>query len=553
MLSVRAIAIGIAVPMALGLVAPNAAVAATEAGESDAAQRAKSTAKVTLKGPKNDPISGRPFRVKGKAFDSQRAKVKKAKVQIQRKKGKNWKTIDTTKTNNKGRYRTKLSLPKKKNKVKLRAKLVRPQRVKGALSKTLRLVFRQPAVSLPSAPIAVRTASKALAVRLSWQAPVIQAGLTGYRIQSDSGSGWNDVVESTGNVDTSYDVAVTRGVSYQFRVAAINKNGQSLWSRVTVPDQAIDLIATLDIDDWIVDIEVMDSVIYAGVQGDNNYVAQIDPETLDIQRRLPVALADDEWISRFTADNGLFYMATSHPLSSPDDEPNPRLLVMDAASGQVTSATMLSESLTLLGDLHASNGKLYLSLFGAGSAPESKGRLVQIDPATGQELASVDESQFYGNLTTVGRFIYASAYLDEATHVTSVFDTETNALVKSIPAHIAGVAEDRVYLVESDNASSTIFVVDARNHTTLDTLSVDAIVSTVAVADGYLYLGVPDPSGNPEPGSAKFEVLIMERDSRQIVDTLVFDTVYGVVQNVGTAVIVAVFRSPGEANTYLIG
>jgi len=561
MLSVRVVAMGMAVPMALGLAAPNAALAAAEPGEVNASQRAKSAAKVTLKGPKNDPISGRSFRVKGKAFDSQRDKVTKAKVQIQHKKGKKWKTVVTTKTNKKGRYRSKLSLPNKKNKVKLRAKLVRPQRVKGAVSKTLRLAFRQPAVLLPSAPIAVRTASKALAVRLSWKAPEVQAGLTGYRIQSDSGSGWTDVVESTGNITTSYDVTVARGINYQFRVAAINENGQSPWSTVTAPDQAIDVIATLDIDDWIVGVAVMDGDIYAGVQDDNNdYVAQIDPVTFDIQRRLPVALADDEWILRFTADNGLFYFVTSHHSSSPDAEPDPRLLVMDAASGQVTSVTTLSQSLTLLGDLHASNGKLYLSLFGTGSSHGSTGRLVQIDPATGQELASVDEGQFYGNLTTVGRFIYASAHLDDSTHVTSVFDTETNALVKSIPVEFAGVSEDRVYLVESDTASSTIFVVDARDHTTLETLSVDAAVSSVAVADGYLYLGVADAdlgvagtSGNPEAGSAKSQVLIMERDSRQVVDKLVFDGLYGFVQNVGTAVIVGVFRGPGDADTYLIG
>ena len=555
MLSVRVVAIGIAVPMALGLVAPSAAFAAAEAGEGDVSQRAKSTAKVTLKGPKNDPISGRPFRVKGKAFDSQRDKVTRAKVRIQRKRGQKWKTVDTTKTNNNGRYRTKLSLSQKKSKVKLRAKLVRPQRVKGAVSKTLRLTFRQPAVLVPSAPLAVTTASKALAVRLTWQAPEVQAGLTGYRIQSDSGSGWTDVAASTGNVTTSYDVAVTRGVSYQFRVAAINQNGQSPWSTVSVPDQAIDVIATLNLDDWIVGVAVMDGDIYAGVHGDNdNYIAQIDPETFDIERRLPVALADNEWISRFTADNGWFYVVTSHHVTSPDaEQPDSRLLVMNAASSQVASVTTLSESLAQWGALQATNGKVYLSVLGAGGTPGSDGRLVQIDPATGQELASVDEGQFYWRLTTAGGYLYASADLDDLTHVTAIFDTETNALVKSIPANFAGVAGDRVYLVESDATSSTIFVVDARSHTTLETRSVDAIVASVAAADGYLYLGVIDPSGNPEAGTAKNQVLIMERDSGQIVDSLVFDGVFCVVQNVGAQVIVAVFRGPGDSDTYLIG
>ncbi len=144
-----------------GLIVPTTALAA-DAGRSLAAVDAgkRTGVKLTLKGPKADPVAGDAVTVKGKATVKKQP-VAKAKVKLLRKKGSKWVAVGKTTTNKKGKYRKSVALPNKRT-VDVRATLVKPTRVKGTGSSTLTVTFTQPAKApAPSSPVPTQTSSPA--------------------------------------------------------------------------------------------------------------------------------------------------------------------------------------------------------------------------------------------------------------------------------------------------------------------------------------------------------------------------------------------------------
>ena len=80
----------------------------------------------------------------------------------------------------------------------------------------------------PGAPTGMTATAGVEQATLSWAAPSSDGGaaITGYRIQANDGSGWDEVVADTGDTDTSRTVTgLTAGTGYAFRVAAINPVG----------------------------------------------------------------------------------------------------------------------------------------------------------------------------------------------------------------------------------------------------------------------------------------------------------------------------------------
>lgn len=95
-----------------------------------------------------------------------------------------------------------------------------------------------PAVSVPGAPTELAAAATSTTVaRLQWSAPASDGGaaITNYRIQysQDSGSTYTSLGDAEG---TSTDVIdLTPGVTYQFRVAAVNSVGVGTFSQPSAP------------------------------------------------------------------------------------------------------------------------------------------------------------------------------------------------------------------------------------------------------------------------------------------------------------------------------
>ena len=104
-----------------GLIVPATAALAADTDTSTAAVDAgkRPGVKLTLKGPKTDPVAGDAVTVKGKATVKKQP-VAKAKVKLLRKKGNKWVAVGKTTTNKKGKYRTQVTLPNKPT-VKVRA------------------------------------------------------------------------------------------------------------------------------------------------------------------------------------------------------------------------------------------------------------------------------------------------------------------------------------------------------------------------------------------------------------------------------------------------
>jgi Tol biopolymer transport system component len=248
---VLALGAGLVVPTSAALAADtDTATAAVDAGK-------RTGVKVTLKGPKTDPVAGDAVTVKGKAMVKKQP-VAKAKVKLLRKKGSKWVGVTKTKTNKKGKYRKQVTLPNKPS-VKLRAKLVKPTRVKGTVSKTLTVTFTQPVTAgnpAPTSPAPTQTSSPAPVITapdaptnvtaeagdrqadLSWTAPANNGGsaVTGYRVQINSGSGWSTTVANTGSAATNYVANdLLDFTTHRFRVAAINSAGLSDFSLESAP------------------------------------------------------------------------------------------------------------------------------------------------------------------------------------------------------------------------------------------------------------------------------------------------------------------------------
>ena len=98
-------------------------------------------------------------------------------------------------------------------------------------SVTLRL--RRSAPQAPGKPTDLMAeADGGTRIALSWEAPADDGGsaITGYRIEvsPDAGSNWGDLVEDTGNDDTSYiHEGLSAGETRHYRVSAINVEGTS--------------------------------------------------------------------------------------------------------------------------------------------------------------------------------------------------------------------------------------------------------------------------------------------------------------------------------------
>ena len=105
----------------------------------------------------------------------------------------------------------------------------------SATSVTLRLRL---APAAPGAPTNLMAeADGDTRIDLSWDAPADDGGsaITGYRIEvsDDAGSDWDDLVDDTGNVDTSYThTGLSEGDTRHYRVSAINAEGTSVASDV---------------------------------------------------------------------------------------------------------------------------------------------------------------------------------------------------------------------------------------------------------------------------------------------------------------------------------
>lgn len=82
--------------------------------------------------------------------------------------------------------------------------------------------------TVPGAPTSVSATGGNQQAALTWTAPDSTGGspITGYRIESNPGSGWSVAVSNTGSTSTSYTVTgLTNGTAYTFRVSAINSIG----------------------------------------------------------------------------------------------------------------------------------------------------------------------------------------------------------------------------------------------------------------------------------------------------------------------------------------
>lgn len=104
----------------------------------------------------------------------------------------------------------------------------------------------------PAAPTGLAATPGDSAVDLSWDAPTWVGGspVTGYRIEMDSGAGYDTLFADTGStVTTQRIMGLTNGVTRSFRVYAINANGVSVASDVVtatpvaLPGAPTDLVA----------------------------------------------------------------------------------------------------------------------------------------------------------------------------------------------------------------------------------------------------------------------------------------------------------------------
>ena len=93
-------------------------------------------------------------------------------------------------------------------------------------------------VGVPSAPTSLSATPLGLSVRLSWTAPTQNGGsaITDYVVQysQDSGATWSTFSDSVSTSLTTTVTGLTNGLTYQFRVSAINGIGASAPSSVVI-------------------------------------------------------------------------------------------------------------------------------------------------------------------------------------------------------------------------------------------------------------------------------------------------------------------------------
>ena len=135
-------------------------------------------------------------------------------------------------------------------------------------SVTLRLCLAPEAPGKPTNLMA--EADGGTRIALSWDAPADDGGsaITGYRIEvsDDAGSNWEDLVDDTGNDDTTYThEGLSPGDTRHYRVSAINAEGASVASDVADATTAAAGTCTLNPGDLWCGVVTVESFILGGV------------------------------------------------------------------------------------------------------------------------------------------------------------------------------------------------------------------------------------------------------------------------------------------------
>nr|MDO8112337.1 PQQ-binding-like beta-propeller repeat protein [Candidatus Sigynarchaeota archaeon] len=84
-----------------------------------------------------------------------------------------------------------------------------------------------PMISVPTAPRGIMATTGAEMVNLTWSPPVANGGsaITGYRIYQSIALGNETLIATIGNVTTYASTGLTNGITYYFKVAAVNAAG----------------------------------------------------------------------------------------------------------------------------------------------------------------------------------------------------------------------------------------------------------------------------------------------------------------------------------------
>jgi predicted phage tail protein len=83
------------------------------------------------------------------------------------------------------------------------------------------------AASVPGAPASLTATARARTIALSWKAPASNGGspIIGYQIFRSTSTGTEVFLVSVGNVTSYKDTSVVSGVTYYYRVEAVNAIG----------------------------------------------------------------------------------------------------------------------------------------------------------------------------------------------------------------------------------------------------------------------------------------------------------------------------------------
>src|SRR2546427_9765989 len=100
--------------------------------------------------------------------------------------------------------------------------------------------------AVPSAPQNLHARGGIGNVTLTWQAPSSNGGsaITGYKIYRSTSSGIETYLTTRGNVTSYIDLGVTNGVTYFYKVSALNSIGESLQSNEASATAPTNLVAT---------------------------------------------------------------------------------------------------------------------------------------------------------------------------------------------------------------------------------------------------------------------------------------------------------------------
>ncbi|MGH9879689.1 MAG: fibronectin type III domain-containing protein, partial [Nitrososphaerales archaeon] len=94
--------------------------------------------------------------------------------------------------------------------------------------------------SVPNPPTnLIATQASSNQINLSWAAPSSSSPITGYKIEEKIGTGsYSIIVQNTGNTNTAYSrTGLSSGITYYYRVSAINSAGTSNPSNEATPGQ----------------------------------------------------------------------------------------------------------------------------------------------------------------------------------------------------------------------------------------------------------------------------------------------------------------------------